>query len=103
MDKHRKRLAGLRNLNQSALVEEKPATLQAPATIQGDGAANRFLRRREVEQVTGLSKSTIYQKMAAGEFPRPIPLGKQARAWSAAEIAAWQAERIAERDKWAAA
>ena len=30
----------------------------------------RFLRRPEVEHLTGLSKSAIYQRMAEGRFPK---------------------------------
>jgi predicted DNA-binding transcriptional regulator AlpA len=32
------------------------------------------LRRGDVERVTGLSRSTIYDYMARGQFPRPIRL-----------------------------
>ena len=58
----------------------------------------RFLRRREVEQITGLGRSTIYEKMAAGEFPKPVPLSGGAVGWIESEIANWQATRIALRD-----
>ena len=34
-----------------------------------------FQRIREVAARTGLSRSTIYAKVAAGTFPRPVPLG----------------------------
>lgn len=36
----------------------------------------RILRRPDVENATGLSRSTIYAMMADGEFPRPIQLEK---------------------------
>lgn len=31
-----------------------------------------ILRRDAVEKATGLPRSTIYEKMAKGEFPKPI-------------------------------
>ena len=31
----------------------------------------RLLRRREVEKITGMSRSSIYRLMPDGEFPRP--------------------------------
>lgn len=34
----------------------------------------RHYRRRAVEGLTGLSRSTIYYLMKKGEFPRPIKL-----------------------------
>lgn len=49
-------------------------------TPQG-AVARRLLRRRQVEQVLGLSKSTIYARMDKNSsqydknFPRPIKLG----------------------------
>jgi len=59
----------------------------------------RFLRRREVERVTGLTRTTIYRQIAAGAFPKPIKIGVKASGWSEAEIAEWQKKRIAERDR----
>ena len=64
---------------------------------------DRFLRRKEVEHVTGLGRSTIYDKMAAGEFPKPIPISGGAVGWLETEIAAWQQARIAARSAKAAA
>jgi prophage regulatory protein len=59
---------------------------------------DRFLRRPEVERVTGLGRSTIYDKMASGEFPKPVPLSGGAVGWLESEIAAWQEKLIAARD-----
>jgi prophage regulatory protein len=64
---------------------------------------DRFLRRPEVERVTGLGRSTIYDKMAIGEFPKPVPLSGGAVGWLESEIAEWQTQRIAEREKVALA
>lgn len=50
-----------------------------------------LLRRPEVERQTGLSRSTIYEKMEAGTFPRPRRIGRRAVAWPQAEIEAWKA------------
>ena len=54
----------------------------------------RLLRRREVESRTGLSRSSIYSKMDAGEFPRPRRIGKRAVAWLEADIEHWLAARV---------
>ncbi len=43
---------------------------------------------------TGLSRSTIYARIAAGEFPEPINLGARAVGWLADEIEAWLIARI---------
>jgi prophage regulatory protein len=57
-----------------------------------------ILRRDAVERATGLKRSTIYDKIAAGAFPKPIPLGGHAVGWLESDIADWQKARIAERD-----
>jgi prophage regulatory protein len=56
--------------------------------------AKRFLRRPEVESKTGLSTSAIYAKMAANEFPKPIPLGKQSVGWLEESVDQWIDARI---------
>lgn len=52
-----------------------------------------LLDRRDVERVTGLSRSAIYRMMRAGEFPTPLQVGQQAVRWPEPEVAAWLAER----------
>jgi len=49
-----------------------------------------ILRRDAVERMTGLPRSTLYAKIAAGEFPRPIKLGARSVGWFERDIAAWQ-------------
>lgn len=56
-----------------------------------------ILRRRQVEVRTGLSRSTIYERIKAGAFPRPIHLGPKSVGWLEAEVNAWLDARIAER------
>ncbi len=65
----------------------------------GASMVRRILRRREVENVTGKPRSSIYAGIAAGTFPKPIPLGEKAVGWLEDEIIQWQKDRIAERDR----
>ncbi|MBK5927989.1 AlpA family transcriptional regulator [Rhodobaculum claviforme] len=48
-----------------------------------------ILRRPAVEAATGLSRSTIYSLMAAGNFPVPIRLGVRAVGWRRSDVTAW--------------
>ncbi|ABE31206.1 prophage CP4-57 regulatory family protein [Paraburkholderia xenovorans LB400] len=48
--------------------------------------AGAILRRRQVEQLVGLSRSTIYQRMRDGTFPRAISLGGRMVGWRVSEI-----------------
>jgi prophage regulatory protein len=57
----------------------------------------RLLRRREVEARTGLSRSSIYARMAAGTFPLAVDLGGRAVAWMENEVETWVLARIAAR------
>jgi prophage regulatory protein len=59
----------------------------------------RILRRPEVEAATGLPRSSIYERMSAGTFPKPVPLGGRSVGWLEPEIIEWQKQRIAERDR----
>jgi len=55
----------------------------------------RILRRREVQARCGLSRSTIYLKIAQNAFPKQVTLGGgRAVGWVEAEITAWLEEQI---------
>ena len=60
-----------------------------------------ILRRKQVEARTGLSRSTIYLRIARGEFPTPVSLGVRAVGWNSQEIDQWIADRIAQSRKGA--
>ncbi|PLL13658.1 DNA-binding protein [Tabrizicola sp. TH137] len=55
--------------------------------------AQKYLRRPAVEEMTGLSRSTIYLLMSRGDFPRPVKLTTKAVAWSEAAVTEWLASR----------
>jgi prophage regulatory protein len=50
----------------------------------------RILRCPEVLLRTGLGKSTLYRRVAQGQFPKPIPLGSaHSVGWVAEEVDRW--------------
>ena len=51
--------------------------------------AERILRRREVLDRVGISQSTLYAWMAAGEFPRPVALGSKLVGWRESDVTGW--------------
>jgi prophage regulatory protein len=53
----------------------------------------KILRRPEVQRITGLSRATIYEAMARGDFPKAIRIGKRAVGWPQSAIAQWLATR----------
>ena len=60
-------------------------------------------RLPQVKARTGLSRSELYRRIAAGDFPAPCKLGERASAWPEHEVTAWCEARIAARDAKAAA
>lgn len=54
-----------------------------------------ILRLPAVKTSTGLSRSTVYLRIAQGVFPRPVSLGGRAVGWPEHEVAALNAARIA--------
>lgn len=48
-----------------------------------------ILRLPEVMARTGLSRSTIYIQIAAGEFPAQVALTARAVGWRESDIEAW--------------
>jgi len=60
-------------------------------------APRRLLRRAEVMDRVGLAKSTLYSRISAGTFPKPVNLGASVR-WVESEVEAWIAAQISARD-----
>jgi prophage regulatory protein len=61
-----------------------------------------LLRRKEVQAITGLSRSAIYQLIQEGKFPPSIKLSARAVAWQRTSIDNWIADRIKSSRKTAA-
>jgi prophage regulatory protein len=53
-----------------------------------------ILRLPTVKARTGLSRSTIYLRIAEGSFPRPVSLGARAVGWVEDEVNEWLVRRI---------
>ena len=53
-----------------------------------------ILRRKQVEQRTGLSRSTIYLRVAQGSFPKAVSLGARAVGWLESEVEEWLNSRV---------
>ena len=50
---------------------------------------DRLLRRREVEELTGLSRASIYRLKRDGRFPSPVRVSDTAVRWKASDITIW--------------
>jgi prophage regulatory protein len=62
--------------------------------MQNETVLPRLINRKQVEQITSLSRSSIYLLMSQDRFPKPIQIGDQRVAWVANEINEWVNDRI---------
>ena len=53
-----------------------------------------ILRLQAVKSRTGLSRSTLYLRIAQGTFPKQIELGTRAVGWVEEEVEAWLMHQI---------
>lgn len=57
-----------------------------------------LLRRPEVSRRTGLARTTLYNRLKVGTFPKPVYLTPTTPAWVEEEVAGWIARLVTERD-----
>ena len=48
-----------------------------------------FLRLKAVMAKTGLSRSSLYEMIAEGRFPRQVPLSERRVGWRVSEVQRW--------------
>lgn len=48
-----------------------------------------YVRMNAVLRITGLSRTTIYRRIASGQFPPPVHLGRRACGWRTAALREW--------------
>lgn len=68
-------------------------------TVNQISLGNRLLRRKDVEQKTGKSRSAIYDGIRQGTFPAPVPIGGKSVAWLEEEVDSWIAHCLEERKR----
>ncbi len=64
-------------------------------STDSESNGNRILRRREVQQRTGLPRSTMYLAISQGQFPAPVQLSVRSVGWVQSEVDSWVAQKIA--------
>ena len=63
----------------------------------------RLIRLKEVINLTGLGRSSIYKFMSENKFPQSISLGERAIAWQEGKIEEWLQDKIDHRKQSATA
>ena len=62
--------------------------------IRGVSMNSRIIRLPSVLARTGLSRSTIYNRISQGKFPTSISLGSRAVGWIESEVTEWLNQQI---------
>ena len=61
---------------------------------QASAATRKIIRKRAVEEQTGLSGTTIWREEKAGRFPTRVQIAANSVGWFQDEITAWVHKRI---------
>lgn len=56
-----------------------------------DSQPSRLLRLQDVERLTSLKRSAVYNRIARGEFPQPLAISSRCSVWRESEVLAWMA------------
>ncbi|WP_299010383.1 AlpA family transcriptional regulator [uncultured Shewanella sp.] len=61
--------------------------------------SERFLRLRDVMDMTTLCRSSIYNLIKAGDFPKNVTVMGKRKAWLESEIEDWMMEKIEQSEQ----
>ena len=64
---------------------------------EGAGVSEGLISYKDVEKLTSLNRRTILRKIESDDFPTPINLGPQRKAFVKAEVLAWIDELISKQ------
>jgi prophage regulatory protein len=84
-------------LIQPFILPDRPNTLRLSTSaiaLGGLTMTHTILRLPTVKAESGLSRSTIYLRIAQGLWTKPVSLGARAVGWPASEVATLNAARI---------
>lgn len=59
---------------------------------------HRLIRLSEVLKMSGLSRTALYKRIRAREFPAPVKLSERSVAWLQSEVNAWVDAKVQARD-----
>jgi len=71
--------------------------LSVAALLSTKRQGDRLLRLPDVQHLTGLRRSAIYEQMRRGVFPRSVKAGPRAATWSEAAVQGWISDRLREQ------
>lgn len=59
---------------------------------------HRLIKLAEVLKMSGLSRTALYERVRARDFPAPVKLSERSVAWLQSEVNAWIEAKLQARD-----
>lgn len=80
------------------LAGNTPANYLSAGILAAQPESQRVLRIRETSYKVGLSKTSVYESVKKGTFPKPLRLSERSSGWLESELNQWLEERAAARE-----
>lgn len=64
-------------------------SIQELTPTQPASSIDRIIRSKELQNLTGLSRTTLWRLERAGKFPDRVPLGPGSVGWKLSEVESW--------------
>lgn len=94
--RRRSRSRGSKSLKHAG--EQNAPNATCSKNIDMASRPNRLITKRELRQMVPYTPQHILRLEKEGKFPRRVQVGPNRVAWVEAEVEAWVAARVAERD-----
>ena len=75
-------------------MDHQPIGVAVDRRASSNRAEIRFIRLKEVLAICGKSRSSVYDAIKKGDFPRPVKLQGRSSAWIKSEVDEWAAQCI---------
>ncbi|HIJ25790.1 MAG: AlpA family phage regulatory protein [Gammaproteobacteria bacterium] len=67
--------------------------MKSPSSSAGSASSERIVRAKELQELTGLSRTTLWRMERKGEFPDRVPLSGSSVGWRYSEVMEWMRTR----------
>jgi prophage regulatory protein len=84
----------LSKLTLEAYMNQQAVNVAVERRASSNRADVRFLRLKEVLAICGKSRSSVYDAIKKGDFPKPVKLSGRSSAWIKSEVEQWAVECI---------
>jgi prophage regulatory protein len=84
----------LSTLTLEAYMGQQTVNVTVERRASSNRAEVRFLRLKEVLAICGKSRSSVYDAIKKGDFPKPVKLSGRSSAWIKSEVDQWAVDCI---------